>query len=226
MLYSLLDKEYGGKSMNNCDWWAGLLSNYNFWGTVIGAFIGGFFALLIALLQVRHSEKAHEKARKENVKHELEMKLIRIQLKECAKSIGFLSSYSSVINNIEMISYEVMKEKIKDIDKGLVIQKDQVELITESMFKLLELESSAKICDMGEEVSEKCIKLMKYSDKLFNLTILEADQQLMIEAQSIEKYKSTKVSLFENVNKLVDSLNESFRLRYEELVNEFRKGLS
>ena len=212
--------------MSLCDWLIGLLSSYNFTGTIVGALIGGIFAFLIARKQVESSENQQEKQRKEIVVHEHQMELIRIQLNECGKSIRFLTAFPDTMNNVELISYDVMVKQETDGDEALRIQREQVKLVTESMFKLLELESSAKICEMSTETIENCIDLQKQSNEVFSTTTLEGNQQLLKEIGDLEEYKIVKMERIEKTNELINSINESFRSRYEELVSKFRNSIN
>lgn len=206
-------------------WFICLITSVEFWGALIAAIIGGIVAYLIARSQVKSSEAAQEKHRIETIKHEHHMELIRIQLEECGKSIKFLTSLPHIIDSVELISYEVMVKREIDVDEALKTQLPQVELVTDSSFKLLELESSVKICDLDYDTKLNCNKLRKTINSIYETTTLESNEKLLLESGSLEKYKAKKVESIEKANRLVTVVSASFRNRYENLISEYKKTL-
>src|SRR5699024_4920122 len=206
------------------NWLVHLLSSHNFWSTITGALIGGLFALLIARRQVISSEKNQEIQRKEVSKHEKRMELIRIQLTECKKSIAFLSDLFIAVDEIELNSYE---SSVED-NENEILRKEwkQIKIITDSLFKIVDLKSSAKICELSDNIVNKCDKLTTVLNDIFDSNSPEGMKKLVEESKNVDHYKQIKLSQLIEFNDLINLLNNEFTIRNEELIYDLKRNMS
>ncbi|WP_404293180.1 hypothetical protein LG276_01010 [Cytobacillus kochii] len=196
-------------------WGASLLESQNFWGTILGALVGGIFAFLIAKHQVKASEKHQEKQRQEIVKHEKGMELTRIQIGECRKSLEFLRRLPDDLTALQSsLKLDIdLKEKGEERNNNSISNKQMMStIIIKLSSDLLLLESVMKICTFSRSDIEQC--------REFRETIYKTLDY--VSKQNLEGYTYSALE----IPPRIDFFHKKFIQKQEELIKQLQKDLS
>lgn len=192
-------------------WIKQLITSHSFWGTVIGALVGGGIAYCVARMQVKSSEMHQEKQRREIVEHERMLELIRIQLDECRASIihlirlpnDLLTLQSLLKKDVQFFSHDMLKT-----EDGVRNQQQISDLIINLSSGLIAIELSMKICDFSEED----IKISRdFREKVYRTLDFITSRELSKYTQEIIKYPP-----------IIDVLHKKFIKKQELLISKMK----
>ncbi|WP_062052362.1 hypothetical protein [Bacillus sp. JCM 19034] len=178
------------------NWLLSLIRSHNFWATILGAIIGGLFALRIAKHQVKESERHHEKQRKGIVDHERSLNLINIQLTECRKAIKFLIHLPNALLDVNSI--------LKDTEKFQENSQKLSDIAINLSSELISLGSTMKICDFKRSDIEECEEFRMEVHRILDLIPIRDHTNISIIAIEL----TTKI----------DSLHGKLIKKQEELI--------